>query len=391
MLYGEGSRAFLRLQEEIIKRSNDQSIFAWADSHYDGGAEQLDAGTVYVKADWSITKWITGQLTWHALSKGNKHGLLADRPAAFAHFGSVTPQIVPKRQGTPYQMSNQGLGIILPVKKLTENIFVGLLECTCRNAPQDNRFLCIYLIQTTGVNQYSRVQCEKLVVGLSPESTSIRHLFVRQEVNEGVFTLPTSFLLLRGLLCRTDSYTATDITSIDSLDDISDHECSHEADDSSKPSTAHPWVPSHLRKIFKIPCSSHTLLTAIRLTRESDGEHLVILIGTGTNRTTHLGFAVTDKNINLYDFAALQATFSRTAQSVRKVMLAGEHHVTTAVHAYVQSGHIIHAIDLDIKIPPKDRCSEKVQEEGSNINPSETMLQRPRTMLSWLFTKGVDE
>ena len=30
LIYGEGSRAFLRLQEEIIKRSNDLSILAWS-------------------------------------------------------------------------------------------------------------------------------------------------------------------------------------------------------------------------------------------------------------------------------------------------------------------------------------------------------------------------
>jgi hypothetical protein len=29
VLYGEGSEAFLRLQEEILKRSSDQSLFAW--------------------------------------------------------------------------------------------------------------------------------------------------------------------------------------------------------------------------------------------------------------------------------------------------------------------------------------------------------------------------
>jgi len=29
LLYGEGDRAFLRVQEEIVRRSNDQSIFAW--------------------------------------------------------------------------------------------------------------------------------------------------------------------------------------------------------------------------------------------------------------------------------------------------------------------------------------------------------------------------
>lgn len=32
MLYGEGSRAFMRLQEEIMKKSEDYSIFAWQSS-----------------------------------------------------------------------------------------------------------------------------------------------------------------------------------------------------------------------------------------------------------------------------------------------------------------------------------------------------------------------
>ncbi|KAK4446587.1 HET-domain-containing protein [Podospora aff. communis PSN243] len=35
MLYGEGEKAFLRLQEEVIKRSNDLSMFAWKDSAED--------------------------------------------------------------------------------------------------------------------------------------------------------------------------------------------------------------------------------------------------------------------------------------------------------------------------------------------------------------------
>ena len=29
LLYGEGNSALLRVQEEIVRRSNDQSIFAW--------------------------------------------------------------------------------------------------------------------------------------------------------------------------------------------------------------------------------------------------------------------------------------------------------------------------------------------------------------------------
>jgi hypothetical protein len=41
LLYGEGSRAFIRLQEEILKRTEDYTLFLWASS---------------------IPKWITGLL-----------------------------------------------------------------------------------------------------------------------------------------------------------------------------------------------------------------------------------------------------------------------------------------------------------------------------------------
>lgn len=40
LLYGEGSRAFLRLQEEVMRVSGDRSIFAWVDS--DVAPESLD-------------------------------------------------------------------------------------------------------------------------------------------------------------------------------------------------------------------------------------------------------------------------------------------------------------------------------------------------------------
>jgi len=41
LLYGEGSRAFIRLQEEIIKISDDQSIFAFASQYEDGNDSLL--------------------------------------------------------------------------------------------------------------------------------------------------------------------------------------------------------------------------------------------------------------------------------------------------------------------------------------------------------------
>ena len=40
LLYGEGDRAFIRLQEEIIKTSTDFSLFAW--SHNEGVGDQME-------------------------------------------------------------------------------------------------------------------------------------------------------------------------------------------------------------------------------------------------------------------------------------------------------------------------------------------------------------
>jgi hypothetical protein len=41
LLYGEGDKAFLRLQEEIIKTSDDHSIFAWEADLTKRGAMEL--------------------------------------------------------------------------------------------------------------------------------------------------------------------------------------------------------------------------------------------------------------------------------------------------------------------------------------------------------------
>jgi hypothetical protein len=41
LLYGEGKRAFLRLQEEIIRRSTDQSLLAWGDERQGSSIEIL--------------------------------------------------------------------------------------------------------------------------------------------------------------------------------------------------------------------------------------------------------------------------------------------------------------------------------------------------------------
>ncbi|GAB7325536.1 hypothetical protein MBLNU13_g09540t1 [Cladosporium sp. NU13] len=87
LLYGEGSRAFMRLQEEIIKISDDPTIFAWMhDPQPDSskpGFEQPISYT-HLRNSEIRRRQLTGPepktvLLW----LDTNHGLLADSPQAF--------------------------------------------------------------------------------------------------------------------------------------------------------------------------------------------------------------------------------------------------------------------------------------------------------------------
>ncbi|KAK4460442.1 ankyrin repeat-containing domain protein [Cladorrhinum samala] len=94
LLYGEGERAFIRLQEEIIRTSDDQSIFAWR-------------------------------------SDDSRSGLLATGPAAFADSGNVIACSHPGFDNGPMSISNRGVHLSIPFIGLDgEGLGLGLLNCT---------------------------------------------------------------------------------------------------------------------------------------------------------------------------------------------------------------------------------------------------------------------
>jgi hypothetical protein len=77
LLYGEGKKAFIRLQEEIIKSTNDYSLFAWGIIDQPSDPEttgSLETGVHLVTWKKDVTPL---------------QGLLASSPQAFAHSGSV--------------------------------------------------------------------------------------------------------------------------------------------------------------------------------------------------------------------------------------------------------------------------------------------------------------
>jgi hypothetical protein len=103
LLYGEGERAFIRLQEEILKESSDQSIFLWKPN---------DVG---------------GTLT-HSHQRGL--GALAKHPSAFLEYANVVSS-TPSRSGDFHEVTtvtNRGIRMQLPLTT-TNQQYIAWLSC----------------------------------------------------------------------------------------------------------------------------------------------------------------------------------------------------------------------------------------------------------------------
>lgn len=124
-LYGEGGNAFLRLQQEIIRQSDDHSIFAWP------------------------------------IQTNYQPGLLASNPDAFSgceHIISMSS----RRGRSPYSMTNRGLAIKLMAVPSSVDTYLVRLDCAdervvvADDEPSQPR-LGMFLRRLQEDDQYARV------------------------------------------------------------------------------------------------------------------------------------------------------------------------------------------------------------------------------------------
>ena len=137
LLYGEGGKkAFLRLQEEIIKYSDDHSIFAWS------------------------------------IHCSPQPGLLADEPRAFEKC-HLMKAVGMRAARAPFSMTNRGLSIKLLATPYTVDTYLVRLDCADASLLQDGMFLDdmrlgIFLRRLHEDDQFARVEHEgKTFVQLS--------------------------------------------------------------------------------------------------------------------------------------------------------------------------------------------------------------------------------
>ncbi|KAJ4392989.1 hypothetical protein N0V93_002193 [Gnomoniopsis smithogilvyi] len=165
LLYGEGAvRAFIRLQEQILKVTDDQSIFAWQLPHKEEARDM--------------------------------HGLLADSPSYFISDRSIYTMSIGFQSMTsvPWSMTNKGLQVQLfdcPDPDGVAERYLAILDCFLDQRypdPQEELSPAIYLQRLWG-DQYTRVHAHVcLSVGRSARESGSHHsFFVKQDP---AFVLP---------------------------------------------------------------------------------------------------------------------------------------------------------------------------------------------------------
>jgi hypothetical protein len=148
ILYGEGENAFLRLQEEIIKRSDDQTIFAWGMlSHDDRPLHHHHQTPDLDDIDYEN---LTGT-----------SGVMAQSPKDFAGMQHIVTSFPPPgHPASDYTMTNKGLHITLPLTQATGNLFqthhLAILNCHPEDDPSSR--IAIPLAATATPNVFLRAR-----------------------------------------------------------------------------------------------------------------------------------------------------------------------------------------------------------------------------------------
>ncbi|KAI0862137.1 heterokaryon incompatibility protein-domain-containing protein [Xylaria cubensis] len=169
LIYGEGRKAFLRLQQEILRVSDDQSLFAW--------------GAPPVFPDMHV--FLTSR-------EAMMHGLFADSPTAFGTNHDIL-QVDNQEDNPPPVIHGNGVRVQFPVCARGDYEFI-VLACTTR--ARARAYIGIP-VKSWSSSCYAR--CGQLVL-IFPENWTEAHvklLVVKEPTVGRVWTPPTTFRLVR--------------------------------------------------------------------------------------------------------------------------------------------------------------------------------------------------
>jgi hypothetical protein len=166
--YGEGNYAFVRLQRKIMKRTNDQSLFAWGFSHLTihdivDSAFEVPKEDEEVEDSANDSQTIFMDPTLSEELESSLYGMFADHPRRFRNCG----ELVFHHRHAPYAHSAELNGALqleismayhpaaLSLPKGGYGYRIGLLPCSLKSHPHD--LVGFFLRRWTTGQRFQRV------------------------------------------------------------------------------------------------------------------------------------------------------------------------------------------------------------------------------------------
>ncbi|KAH8816593.1 heterokaryon incompatibility protein-domain-containing protein [Xylogone sp. PMI_703] len=161
LLYGEGNKAFIRLQEEIMRNSEDQTLLAWKTP------ETTDCACV------NCLQQIAQKVC----------GALAPSPSAFSDSAMYEPTPVGGLVNRkPHAMTSRGLRIFLQLEDLGNGYFNAMLNCRERNGLPEQRLGIILRYDKFQPGKYYRTHAQELVLMDSNVNFKAEEVYIRQQI-----------------------------------------------------------------------------------------------------------------------------------------------------------------------------------------------------------------
>ena len=301
MLYGEGKKAFIRLQEEIMKNSDDQSIFAWKESAADDDCH---------------------------------YGLLAKSPKNFETSGNIFPYRDWERSA-PFSVSNKGLRIEFHLTPY-DGLYVAALDCPA--PPNYDGHLGIFLKRlTTGDRQFARVKAREF--GRLQERGTSETVHVRQSpaapTSQDIYPMHV-FQLRKGPIYNPGS-------GYRPIQSACPAGQGKQPKGLAQFASHRRWASDRIQTTFKITKRAGQLAGAILFERH-DGEKLVIALGSMADFT--VGFdAVAFSDVGNWDL--LQKEFNPRPVNIN--MGLKDHQVRIHTDQQIHEGTKYYMVDIVIE------------------------------------------
>ena len=314
MLYGEGgTQAFLRLQEEIMKHSDDHSLFAWTDEE---------------------------------VSSASYHGLLATHPSCFKNSHSIIPYEDREERGS-YTTSNRGVCIEfhltpLPLASAEPDLYAAALDCPVPPHFENHSFLALYLKKLSGGhNQYARVK-----VGCFAEihkRGALQTVYVRQAIllptPEGIY--PSHVFQLRKFYGHHQGYRVFEVMV---------HPSTQRAGELTSSKASVGWIPPGNPTTCTVLSRGETRASYALYMAFNEKERFLIILG------SMAGFQIGFDGVELEDldlvvsredrFEVIQSLYN--PKPIGSSLTVGYHRVRVMAETLVRGAAKYYMIDIEV-------------------------------------------